>query len=261
MQWLEHERYLTVLETEAAALARAVADGDLDARVPACPDWTLAELVRHTGKVHRWAFHIADTRAKERPGWDDLPDAEAPADAAGLARWFEGGSRRLAALLRERGPAEPVWSWALEQHTGFWARRMAHETLVHRIDAEQATTGRASAVDPDLAADNVDELLHNATAPGARAYPNLKALAVTEADPQGGDSTLHLHCTDTPGEWLLRRSAEGFDYAEGHAKGAAAVRGSARELLLWINRRGAAEVEVHGDTEVARLWSEGLVFD
>ncbi len=257
MQWLEHERYVAALEAEAAALARAVADGDPDARVPACPDWDLGELVRHTGKVHRWAFHIIDTRTMERPGWDGLPDAEAPADAAGLARWLEGGSRRLAALLRERGPAEPVWGWAVEQHTGFWGRRMAHETLVHRIDAEQATTGRASAVDPDLAADNVDELLHNATARGARAFPNLKALAL----PQEGDSTLHLHCTDVPGEWLLRPAAGGFDYDEGHAKGAAAVRGGARELLLWINRRGAAEVEVIGDTEVARLWSEGLVFD
>jgi hypothetical protein len=116
-------------------------------------------------------------------------------------------------------------------------------------------------VDADLAADNVDELLHNATARGARAFPNLKALAVTGAEPQEGDGTLHLHCTDAPGEWLLRRTAEGFAYDEGHAKGAAAVRGSARELLLWINRRGAAEVEVLGDTEVARLWSEGLVFD
>ena len=80
--------------------------------MPACPDWDLAELVRHTGVVRRRAFHIADTRAKERPGWDSLPDAEAPADAAGLARWFEGGSRRPAALPRERGPADPVRSWA-----------------------------------------------------------------------------------------------------------------------------------------------------
>ncbi len=260
MQWLEHERYLAALDADTAALAEAVADGDPEARVPACPDWDLGALVRHTGTVHRWAFHIVDTRATERPGWDDLPDAEAPADAAGLARWFERGSRRLAALLRERGPAEPVWGWAWERHTGFWARRMAQETLVHRIDAEQAT-GRASAVDADLAADNVDELLHNATARGARAFPNLKALAVTGAEPQEGDGTLHLHCTDTPGEWLLRRTAEGFAYDEGHAKGAAAVRGTARELLLWINRRGPAEVEVLGDTEVARLWSEGLVFD
>ena len=256
MRWLEHERYLAALDAETAAFARVVAEGDPDARVPNCPDWDLAALVRHTGTVHRWAFHITDTRTMARPGRDGLPDTEAPADAAGLAQWLDGGSRRLSALLRERGPAEPVWGWAVEQHTGFWGRRMAHETLVHRIDAEQAV-GRAPAVEAELAADNIDELLHNATAPGVRAFPNLKALAL----PQDGDSTLHLHCTDTPGEWLLRRTAEGFAYDEGHAKGAAAVRGSARELLLWINRRGAAEVEVVGDAQVARLWSEGLVFD
>ncbi|MGH3621366.1 MAG: maleylpyruvate isomerase N-terminal domain-containing protein, partial [Sciscionella sp.] len=48
----------------------------------------------------------------------------------------------------------------------FWARRMAHDTAIHRLDAEHARVGRADPAsvptllfDPAFAADGIDELL------------------------------------------------------------------------------------------------------
>ncbi|MEY9965456.1 uncharacterized protein (TIGR03083 family) [Streptacidiphilus sp. MAP12-16] len=256
MAWLEHERYLTALESEARRFAELVAQGDPKAAVPSCPEWNLADLCRHQGLVHRWVTKVVRTRAQERVGFHDLPGGRAPDDPDGQARWLLSGALDLAALLRERGPEERVWGWALEQHTGFWARRMAHETLVHRIDAELAV-GQVGAVDPELAADNVDELLHNAGAPAARAFPRRELL-------RGEGGSLHLHCTDVHGEWMLRRTPEGFAYEEGHGKGEAAVRGPAVQLMLLLNKRlpdGRNDLEVIGDGDLVALWLDGLTFD
>jgi uncharacterized protein (TIGR03083 family) len=255
--WLEHERYLTSLDTEVRRFAEVVAAGEPGAGVEYCPEWTLADLSRHQGLVHRWALQVVTVGAQERVSWDELPDQEAPEDPAGRAEWLLRGATRLAELLRERGPAEKVWSWGAEQHTGFWARRMAHETLIHRIDAESAVgPAPAGAVDAVLAADNIDELLHNALAPQARAFPERDRL-------RGEGGTLHLHCTDVPGEWLLRRTPEGFASEQGHAKAEAALRAPAAELMLLLNRRlpdGRNAVEILGDQALVELWLDGLTF-
>jgi uncharacterized protein (TIGR03083 family) len=253
---MTHEEYLAVLDAQVRRFAEVVAAGDPAAEVASCPGWSLADLCRHQGQVHRWALQAVRTRATARIGWTDLPDAEDPDNPAGQAEWLLRGAAELAALLRERGRDEPVWSWGVEQHTGFWARRMAHETLIHRIDAETAAGLPAAPVDPALAADNIDELLHNAGAERSRAHPKRELL-------RGEGDTLHLHCTDVYGEWLLRRTPDGFSCEEGHAKGDAAVRGPASELMLLLNRRlpdGRDALEIHGDKAVLELWLDGLTF-
>ncbi len=252
----DHGRYAEALEAEARRFAAAVAQGDLAGRVPSCPDWDLAELVRHQGLVHRWVTKVVSSRTQERVDWSGLPDRPRPAEPAGQADWLLRGALVLVDLLRESGPDTRVWGWAREQHTGWWARRMAHETLVHRIDAELAVGG-IGPVDAELAADSIDELLHNAGAPSARAFPNRAKLS-------GEGGTLHLHCTDVHGEWMLRRTPEGFSVEPGHGKGDAALRGPAAELMLLLNKRlpdGAGEVEYLGDDAVTALWLDGLTFD
>jgi uncharacterized protein (TIGR03083 family) len=254
--WLEHERYLTELEADVRLFAGLVAEGDQAARVPSCPDWDLAELCRHQGMVHRWVTEVVRTGAQERLGFDALPDPVMPDDADGRADWLRRGGLAVAEELRKAGPDLRVWGWAWEQNTRFWGRRMAHETMVHRLDAELAL-GRAGKVPADLAADNIDELLHNAGAPAARVYRNRDRL-------RGEGDTLHVHCTDTHGEWLLSRTPEGFRYERGHAKADAALRGPAAQLMeLLLNRHTSAvpnEVERLGDSAVIALWLDGLAF-
>ncbi|MFC1413098.1 maleylpyruvate isomerase family mycothiol-dependent enzyme [Streptacidiphilus sp. N1-12] len=251
-----HERYLAAVQAESERFAEAVAQGDPEARVPSCPDWSLAELCRHQGLVHRWATQVVRTRAQRRLGFDGLPDQVPPADPAGQAEWLLRGAADLVGLLRESGTDTRVWGWADEQHTGWWGRRMAHETLVHRIDAE-LTLDQIGPVEAELAADGIDELLHNALAPAALAYPNRGKL-------RGEGGTLHLHCTDVHGEWLLRRTPDGFAYEQGHHKADAAVRGPAAELMLLLTKRlpdGRNDLQVFGDHSLVAFWLDGLTLD
>lgn len=253
MAGLEYERYCTELVAEAASFADSVRDADPTQQVASCPEWTLAQLVEHVGQAHRWVATIVERRATEPIG---LPEVAAPDDAAERADWLSDGARDLAAALREAGPGTPVWSWSTEQHTGFWARRMAHETVVHRADAELAM-GRGEVIHPELAADGLSEWLDILSLPTAGSYlPDLMELLREEP-------TLHFHATDEGlgerGEWLVRGGPSGMAWEHGHSKGDVAVRGPAAALLLVLLRRipvSDPRVQVLGDAALLDRWLE-----
>jgi hypothetical protein len=68
---------------------------------------------------------------------------------------FEAITKALDINRTER----PTWSWHHNDHSvDFWFRRMAHETVIHRIDAEQAVS-TVSKIDEVFALDGVDEVL------------------------------------------------------------------------------------------------------
>jgi uncharacterized protein (TIGR03083 family) len=124
---------------------------------------------------------------------------------------------------------------------------MTQETAVHRWDASHAV-GIPYEIPVAVAADGIDEFL--TWFAGRRVTDN--------AAPVGG--SVHLHCTDTAsdtrsavnGEWLVSRlDASGIEFSREHAKGDAAVRGRANDLLLWLWRRADSGVEIIGDTAVA----------
>jgi uncharacterized protein (TIGR03083 family) len=126
----------------------------------------------------------------------------------------------------------------------FWLRRMAQETTMHRIDAEQAT-GVAGPVDAALAVDGIDELFD-------LFLPRRHAGKAT-----GDGETAHVHATDAEGEWLLRLTGDGIAVERGHAKGDVAVRGPAGDLLLWLwGRRPVDGLEVFGDAGLADRFRE-----
>jgi predicted lipid carrier protein YhbT len=64
--------------------------------------------------------------------------------------------------------------------------------------------------------------------------------------------SVHIHCTDVPGEWLVTPSDDGLVVTREHAKGDAAIRGTASDLNLVMWRRTPlTAVEVIGDATVA----------
>lgn len=157
--WLTHEAYLAAFTADAGRLSQLARRGDPDAVVPTCPGWTLLDLVRHVGDVY--AHKAALLRLGRRPEqgeWplgDDLPLAEA------LDR-HDAVQRELAQQLADAGPDTTCWTWmegAGEGTSAAWARRMAHEALVHRVDAESAVGAPLHPAAPGLAADGVDEVL------------------------------------------------------------------------------------------------------
>ena len=230
-------------------LAEVVAEApDLAADVPTCPGWTLTDLARHTGTVHRWVTGIVESRAAARI---PLPETGSPWESAdGWAHWLAAGSLPLLSALRLAGPLTPVWSWGPGRTSGWWARRMVHETTLHRADAQLALGTAEPDVDPVVAADGIDEFLFNLPS-ARRPYPHLASL------PTG--ASLHLHATDTDGEWLIRFTDSGIAWERGHQKATAAVRGPVTSLLLFTygrRRLPAPELTGFGDPSIPALWQE-----
>lgn len=225
MDWIE------VLEREGALLS-AAARHDPAAEVPTCPGWRVDDLLRHVSVTHRWCERIVRERMTARA------ELETPPSHDSLS-WYEAGLSQLVRTLRDTDPSTPVWTFSPADRTArFWARRQAHETQVHRVDAELAT-GKVTPIDPAVAIDGIAESLEVMAPRMARA-----GLAA------GG--TVHLHATDVEGEWLIRFLDRAIEVEEGHAKGDAAVRGPAADLYLWLwGRDDGAGLEVFGDPAAA----------
>lgn len=236
---MEHLEFLDVITSQASLLAAAARSVGPDAATPATPEWTMAKLVKHTGTTHRWVIAIAATREFANPG--DL-DLGLPDDEAAYPDWIEAGAAQLTATLRDIDPDEDMWSWGPDQHARFWSRRMAHETTIHRWDAQSATT--QDAIDVALAIDGIDERLVNLAA--SLNFGPVSADVLT-----GAGERAHLHATDGDGEWVLRFEPDGLTVTREHAKGDVAVRGTANDLLLYVvGRRGLDGFEIFGDETV-----------
>ncbi len=229
-------------------MADVVRGADLAAPVPTCPGWSLADLAEHTGIIHRWAAEMVRRLSPERLDRERM-DVPVPEPAA-RPDWLTDGGAHVVAAFRAADPAAPMWAWGADQHARFWPRRMLHETTVHRADAELAL-GRDAVISADVAVDGIDELLENLPY-AARFRPHVKEL-------RGAGESLHFHCTDTDGEWIIRLDADGFTYEREHAKGTVAVRGPAADLLLLLYGRRPPDdprVERFGDEALLDWWVE-----
>ena len=237
---MDHAAYLEVVAAQTAALASAARAAGPDVTVPATPEWTMAKLVKHCGTTHRWARAIVETGAFANPGELELG---LPATEADYPDWIEAGAAAFVATTRAADPDAPTWSWGNDPHVRFWSRRMAHETTIHRWDAESAI-GEQAPVGAELAVDGIDERLEHLV-------PSMNFNAAGADALSGSGETAHLHCTDADGEWVLRFDPDGFTFTREHAKGDVAVRGPASDLLLYLVGRGPLDaLEVHGDAGV-----------
>jgi uncharacterized protein (TIGR03083 family) len=223
--------YADFLRRDSADFADAARD-NLAARVPSCPDWTVEQLVAHLTVAHFFWRLIAERHVQDHR---ELENVEPPTPADPV-EFFLDHANRFADLLQAENPETPVWTWSKRKNIGFIQRRMAHETAVHRWDAQLAA-GDPEPIAGDLAADGVDEFFEN-------------FLGAKKPVTRDGE-LVHMHRTDGDGEWLIRLSADGAHVSHGHEKGDAAVRGSASDLLLVLWRRLEPDaVDVFGDRAV-----------
>lgn len=244
---MTHSDYCDAVAAEVRRFGDVIASADLNTPVATTPPWSLAKLLKHIGTIHRWAGQMVQTNAQERLDFK-LLDLHLPPDEAAYPSWFAAGGEQLVATLRAADPDAPMWAWGADHHARFWMRRMAHETSMHRVDAELAL-GRQPALDAAIAVDGIDEFLENL--PHAAYFaPNVKEL-------RGNGESIHFHCTDTEGEWLIELQPDGFRWEHGHGKGSAAVRGAAADLLLLMygrRKHGEGGFEVFGDSSVLDRW-------
>lgn len=242
---MQQQDLLAVVVSEADALATAARAVGPDVAVASCPEWNIAKLVKHTGTTHRWARAVVASGAPVAPGSIDL---DLPGDPNELPDWLVVGAAAFAAEAGVADPDAPCWSWGADQHVRFWPRRMAHETAVHRWDA-QAAAGVAAPIDGALAVDGLDELFENLAF-----HPTLSGI-------RGSGESLHLHATDREGEWLLRRTPTGIEVSREHAKGDVAARGPASDLLLFLlGRSDVGTLEVFGNGTVLAEFRDSFRF-
>lgn len=149
--------FVAQIESQASLLRTAAVKAGPDVPVPSCPEWTVLALVRHMAEVHTWAGQAVVTAPEDgRPKWPKAPEGFDEA-----LTWWETGLSTLLDRLREVPADRPAWTFHGPQVAGFWSRRQAHETSIHRLDAELAVGHELPALtfDPEFAADGVDEYL------------------------------------------------------------------------------------------------------
>ena len=233
--------YIDTLRHEGELLAGAAEQAGWDAAVPPCPGWVVRDLVHHTGSVHRWAAGYVAGSTTPVP----IPE-EAPAPDGELAAWYREGHRELVERLMTAPAGLECWTFlkGAASPLEFWARRQAHETAVHRVDAQAAAGTAITPIDPEFAADGVDELLTG--------FHTRSRSRVRSAVPL----TLRVRAAGRDDEWLVRLSDRAPEVERG-GSGAAdcTVTGPATDLYLALwNRAGTERLEVAGDSAVLELW-------
>jgi uncharacterized protein (TIGR03083 family) len=200
--------------------------GNLDARVEHCPDWSVADLVRHLSEVHWFWGTIVEERLDSPPDESRRPARVADED---LVDTFVLNAARLVEVLREADQSASCWTWAgWRQDVAFVTRHQVQEAAVHHWDAVHAA-GDTLVIDPAVATDSVDEFLHFSVP--------------AEEDPDDPpettlDGTFTLRATDTADSWVLSDgSRPGTVHVERGGSSGPLLEGTASDLLLWLYGR------------------------
>ena len=233
---MDTAQHLDALRRDSTALLAAARRADPAATIEACPGWKPVDLAWHIGEVHWFWGTVVRDRLTDPDGY--LEPAR-PATDEDVFAFADESANALVDALASTDPSTAVWTWSKQNDVGFVARRMAQETAVHRVDAERAA-GADYRIDAELAADGVDEFLEH-----------FLSDVVKGAPPLGG--SVHVHCVDVAGEWTVTvDEADTYVVTREHAKGDAALRGDAHDLLMVLWRRAPLEsVDVLGSRDVA----------
>jgi uncharacterized protein (TIGR03083 family) len=197
------------LEPDSGVIAGLV-EAAPTAATPDCPGWTLVDLGRHLASVHRWAASIVHTGAPATFDEDSPPH-----EPAALAGFLREGAAALHEVLAASDPDAGCWTFGGPPAVaGFWRRRQALETNLHRRDAETAV-GPPSPLPADLCTHGVTEAIEIF-------YPRQVDLGRTEPLPVA----FALAATDTGDRWTI-----------GPGTPVATIAGTVEELYLLLWRR------------------------
>ncbi|BCL14198.1 maleylpyruvate isomerase N-terminal domain-containing protein [Micromonospora sagamiensis] len=234
--------WIGALRTEGPAFAAAVAEAPPETPVLSRPGWTVADLALDLAGVYRFAQERIAAGHAGAPAAPRPERPEVPAGATPVQVWQESYDRLLA-LFDGLDPEVPAWNWAPQpKRAGFWLRRTAHDTAVHRWDAQLAIAA-GEPIEAKLAADGVSEVLDTFLPAGRRPVPGQWR------------GVVQLVASDAGQEWFLRLRGEGvalldtgtiLDHDDHHARVHAVGTASDLLLALW-GRVDFGTLEVTGD--------------
>jgi uncharacterized protein (TIGR03083 family) len=255
---VEIAEYIDALRDHGALLAGAAERAGLDTAVPPCSPWVVKDLLRHTGYVHRWATrHIAECPPCVLDGPPEAEILRGGAPDPDLIAWFLAGHAALVGTLAAADPAlECATFMDAPSSLAFWARRQAHETAIHRADAESAL-GATPDYPAEFAVDGIDELLM-----GFGRRRKYQPAAGAES------GRLRVVAADTGDAWSVEASEGRLQPRRdpGTAGNDAAVprctvSGSASGVYLYLWNRldaGQAGVTITGDPALLASWQASV---
>ena len=229
---MDSSRFLECLEADFERM-REVVPRHLAAQVPTCPGWTVADLTRHLAATY---LHKAEMmrQGKHPEGWP--PASFQQAEPVGLLTRAYG---ELVAEFAARNPDDPAKTWYdPDQTVRFWIRRMAQETVIHRIDAELGAGTPVDLIPQDLALDGIDELFNVFVAYGFSQWPE----EFTEALQNSPGRTYVINAAET--SWTITTSPTELTVTGGPGTAFtipgtpdAIVSGSSPTILRWAWNR------------------------
>lgn len=134
-EYLSKDRSMEILKNSSDRIVSAVTSRFSDP-IRRYEGWDVADILLHTGQIHRWVHMIIGTVASARLQKPSLPTFRK--DREQLLQWFRDRSEQLLLSLASIDPATPVWTFSGDGTARFWLRRMAMETVTHAWDAESA---------------------------------------------------------------------------------------------------------------------------
>lgn len=218
---LSFDRYRELMEKDYSRLLELTRSADLATRVPACPDWDIEQLIRHTALVYLQKAETIRAGVKPQGRW--VPEDVLKLEPVALLEFCHG---RLTAEFDSHKPSDHAESWVPEdQSVGFWIRRLAHETSIHRYDLE-AALGDPQPIQPELAVDGIDEVL-------TVMFERGRSAASADAAPEGATGTLVLESGGKSWTVVLLPHDIEVSHEAGGSPGTV-VSGEANDVLLWL---------------------------
>lgn len=233
---LSFEDFLAHTAANAVAFDAAIASAAPEGRVPPCPDWATPDLRFHlAGVLAFWHGQLRPEAFAAEPYMFDSA-------AVGAASSVTSIAETLCAILSAVGPDVPCWNWSGSNPTSAWvARRMAQETAVHRVDAQQIDGAVAGAIDHEL---SVDELMDVFVAAPA-------AMAV-------GDAPVLEVAVEAQRRWVIELGAEGVRRTERAPGTRLSGSGSGVLLALWGR---SSDAQWRGSAEGREAWTKLARFE
>ncbi len=244
------------IQDESDRFAAVLGACDPASRVPTCPGWTAADLLRHLVTVQRfWAVVIGDRLTAAGVADYERSRSPLPADPSKLQALRRQATTDLLTALRSQDASEPAWSWfAADQTVGFTWRMQTHEATMHRVDAELAAGLAISPITTEVAQDGLDHVIDV-----------MWAWAPPDAE-RRITATVELVATDTGRRWLVRTfrwsgQAWGQDFSNqigceraDRGEPDATVSGTAQDLDLLVWTRADRNITRSGSDEALGEW-------
>lgn len=249
---LSVEDLVAVVDMESGRLAAEAERILLQDPVPTCPDWTVQQLVEHIGGVHRWAARIVSGGLASNPAEGEITALfTPPADTDELLAWFNTGSQQLVETLWTAPDDLQAFVFLKNAPAPrkFWARREAHETTIHRIDALAARLGRMpstaeAAIPTRVAVDGIDELVTG--------FVPRRSSRLRTNEPY----LMAITPTDVDVAWTVAVSGEPPVVSAGAAPDAhAVITGTAAALYLGLWNRGD-DIAENGTVDALGHWRD-----